>query len=361
MSKRARGRRRIAGVSSLITIQIFFTFPAQVSRMHIFAKQQLCVASIVAAVVLSACSSSTAVPRPPSAITIPSVSRDAQAGRPPAKGASWMRADTKRGALLYLADYVDSSVRVFTFPKGKLIGTLTGLNHPEGECVDAASNVWIANTGSSQIVEYAHGATKPSATLADPGYFPTGCAIDPKTGDLAVANVLTNMHNLPGNVALYKNASGTPSYYDTRDAGFYSVYFIAYDGKGNLFFDGTNGQPSDGSFIYGEVPKNSTNVKIVALDAPSIGFPGNVQWDGKHITVGDQDNAVVYQTKGSKVIGSTPLTGSTDVVGYAISGKTLVGPDTANSDAGFYSYPAGGSPQKTLGGFSDPIGAAISP
>ena len=45
-----------------------------------------------------------------------------------------------------------------------------------------------ANDGASQMVEYAHGGTSSIATLGDPSEYPEGCAVDPATGNLAVAN-----------------------------------------------------------------------------------------------------------------------------------------------------------------------------
>ncbi len=65
----------------------------------------------------------------------------------------------------------------------------------------------------------------------------------------------------------------------------------------------------------------------LTLNGATISFPGTVRWDGKHITVGDQDNAVIYQTSGSQIVGSTPLTGSSDVVQYSITGEKVVTPD----------------------------------
>ena len=40
-------------------------------------------------------------------------------------------------------------------------------------------------------MEYYYKGTKPVRTLSDPGYYTQGCAIDYKTGDLAVAIDLT--------------------------------------------------------------------------------------------------------------------------------------------------------------------------
>jgi hypothetical protein len=293
--------------------------------------------------------------------SVPSVERTAVRSGHPRAHVSYIEPNAKDGALLYIADYVASVVQIYSYPSAKPVGMLGGLSHPEGMCVDASANVWIANAGSSQITEYAHGATKPTKTLNDPGYFPVSCAVNPKTGDLIVGNVFSTRNSGPGSLAVYKNAGGTPTLYDTRSAGFYSIYFLAFDPAGNLFFDGTDAQPSDGQFVYGEVAKNSQTVKALALTGASIGFPGNVQWDGKEITVGDQDGSLIYRTKGAKITGVTALSGPLDVVGYWIDGKTVIAPDTENANAGYFPYPSGGPATKLLTGFSDPIAAVVSP
>jgi hypothetical protein len=78
------------------------------------------------------------------------------------------------------------------------------------------------------------------------------------------------------------------------------------------------------------------------------------------MTVGDQSNAVIYQTSGSKIIGRTPLRGSIDVVQFFIKGKGLIGPDAGNDSVEFFRYPTGGRAYKTWTGLTEPIGATIS-
>ncbi|HEY2473798.1 MAG TPA: hypothetical protein VGI19_03260 [Candidatus Cybelea sp.] len=71
-----------------------------------------------------------------------------------AGGKSWMTSHAK-GPLLYISDSVVNVVLVFTWPKLRLIGNLSGLHQPQGECVDASSKVWIANTNRSEMLEFA--------------------------------------------------------------------------------------------------------------------------------------------------------------------------------------------------------------
>jgi hypothetical protein len=93
-------------------------------------------------------------------------------------------ANAATSKLLYVSDISTDDVQIFTYPQGAPAGTLTGFDRPQGECVDAAGDVFVANTNASNIVEYAHGATTPVATLNDSGQFPVACAINPRNGEL---------------------------------------------------------------------------------------------------------------------------------------------------------------------------------
>ena len=59
--------------------------------------------------------------------------------------------------LIYVSNL--QNVKVYSYPAGKHVGTLAGLNSPNGECVDnSAGDVFIANQDT--IVEYKHGGKK---------------------------------------------------------------------------------------------------------------------------------------------------------------------------------------------------------
>jgi hypothetical protein len=259
----------------------------------------------------------------------------------PDRHASWMDLDAKKSILLYGAAFSTNDVDVYTYPKGKLVGTLTGFNEPQGECVDHAGNVFVANTGTSQIIEYAHGGTSPIATLNDPNQYPVSCSVDPSTGDLGVTNILSTSGG-PGSVSIYKKARGTPKTYS--DSNFARMDFLGYDNSGNLFVDGSN---SSASFRYAELPKGSKTFIDITLEK-TIGFPGDIQYDGTYTAIGDQGNANVYQTSGGTVVGTTTLGGAQQVGTFFILGDKILCPESCNGDVAIYAYPAGGAPIKTL-------------
>ena len=73
---------------------------------------------------------------------------------------SWVSPDAKRAPrLLFISDYGAGDVSIFSLPGLTLKGTLTGFSFPEGECSDASGNIWIANTGASQMLLYTRTGT----------------------------------------------------------------------------------------------------------------------------------------------------------------------------------------------------------
>ncbi len=269
-------------------------------------------------------------------------------------GRSWMNPAAKKSDLLYL-DSQAGDVYVYSYPKGVLMGTLTGLPDPQGECVDKKGDVFFTTFSSQEILEYAHGGTSPINTLSNPGEYMEGCSVDKTTGDLAAVDFEPSNGSGGGGVAIYTNASGSPTV--LTDTNLYLGYQIGYDNKGNIFVDGVD---SSRSFEFVELPKGSSSFTEISLGV-SITIPGGVQWDGKYLTVGDAKNGNIYQTNGAggKVEGTTSLSDSDGIFQYAIAGKRVVGPNAYSNSAGIWKYPKGGNPTMTLSG-SDPFGAAIS-
>jgi hypothetical protein len=292
---------------------------------------------------------------------------------------SWMSAEAAKSKdLLYVSDYsyYKNEVDVFSYPADKQVGTLTtDMLNPDGLCVDKKGDVWVVNNtpNANDVVEFAHGGTTPIATLVDPGESAISCAVDPASGDLAVTSG-TDIYSGAGGLAIYKGGKGTPAFYS--DTKMYEMFWCGYDNNGNLFVDG---QPSnDGSgFALAELPKGKKALTNITLTGGKINFPGQVQWDGKYLLVGDQEaqgngspqTSAVYETTGAggKIVKKITLKGSTDVSQYEVLGSTMLAPNSQDSSFGggdvlFYKYPAGGAATKKLNGsFDYPIGLVVSP
>jgi streptogramin lyase len=143
--------------------------------------------------------------------------------------------ELSRGDLIYVSSSYSFEVAMFTYPRGKQIGALTGLDGPQGMCAGKTGDVWVANTDGNNLIEYAHGGTSPIKTLLDTDYYPVGCSVDRATGNLAVSDVLSATDGA-GNVMVYKSASGSGTAYTVPNVE--RCYFVAYDDNGDLYVDG---------------------------------------------------------------------------------------------------------------------------
>jgi hypothetical protein len=283
---------------------------------------------------LAACSSSAGVP----AITL--------AGLQPA---SMMHVPLGKGpkALLYVSDDGTNEVRYFGWPKPKTsLGSLPGFSEPQGGCADTRGDIWMTSTGESNVLEY--NGTKKVRTLNDSGGYPIGCSFDTMNGDVAVSNIATTGAGA-GNVAIYKNAKGTPKVIVT--AGVRAVLWVQYDGSGNLFLSGEN--TSSGS-VLAEMPAGSTKFKIVCSNLAGVGRFGGLGWDGTYLVIGITGG--VARIKNCRIVGITRVPSDT----FFISGDRIVTVDPGSATVGIYLYPQGGKPIQTLTGFSEPIGVVVS-
>ncbi len=267
-----------------------------------------------------------------------------------------MAPDAKKNDLLYVSDAGTDDVYVYSYPQGALVGTLTGFTRPAGLCVDTAGDVYVTDLFAFQIVEYSHGGTTPIATLNDRRKEPGDCAFDPTTGNLAVTNVSSPYGN-PGNVAIYKRATGKPKLYKDSEISYYE--FCAYDDRGNLYVDGTNA----GEFALAEIPGGQMAFTNITVDK-SIAYAGALAWIRGDLAVGDYESKVIYEFSISGDSGTevraTHLKRSSFPIGFWIQGSTVIGPNDDSANVMFWRYPKGGFPFKTIGGLHNPWGSTVS-
>jgi DNA-binding beta-propeller fold protein YncE len=275
-----------------------------------------------------------------------------------------MAGDATSQDLFYISDRGTNDVYAYSYPQGKLEGTLTGFRSPAGLCVDKAGDIWVSEQESGKIKEYAHGGTRAIAVLDDPGEVPVSCAVDPTTGNLAVANYYRRKDQHHGNIAIFTDAKGKATFHSGL-IGLYG-YFCGYDDNGNLFIDGTSHMSA--GFLFEELAKGSARLRNITLSGGTIYFPGQVQWDGKYVAVGDQTYerklgaSAIFRTTGAggKIVSVTTLTGYGDVVEFWIERDTLVAPNYSARLALLYKYPAGGFPKRIITGLRQPFGAVVS-
>ncbi len=257
----------------------------------------------------------------------------------------------KGETLLYASLLGENAVDVYTYPAGEFVQALHDFSSVAGLCSNKSGDVFVVDE-SGPVDVYSHGGSAPIRRLTTAGA-PYGCAVDPVTGNLAVTNLSSH---LDGTISIYAKANGKPKSYFNKTVG--STYFCAYDDKGNLFIDGWS--RSD-EFIVLELRKGKQTFAILH-PVKSVSSPGGVQWDGKYVAFGDNGGGLVYRmTEIGDVKQTVTLYDGTDIEGFWLDGSTLIGPNAqSNGTIGFWHYPAGGTPTKTLAGFSYPIGATLS-
>jgi|SRR5579862_8284170 len=298
--------------------------------------------------------------------------------RPDARGVSRIAKGLTNQDLLYVSNG-NGTVSVYSYSDGTIVGVLTKFKQPQGMCSDRSGNAYIADYKARKVYEYAHGGTKPILVLNDPAYHPYACSINPRNGDVAVANA-TQSYDTPGSIRVYSPGSNkTVTYTATFDDHFIGC---AYDDHGDLFVvsDSYYYTYESGSFfVFYYLPKAAT--QLIKLDVPNPHYYSGweyqdvqaVAWDGRHwivesyeyldrydinvdVTyVGDTVLNSTYRYQGPiAVYRATRKAKATQVVAASssFSGKSAVD---------YWAYPAGGYPTQTITqDLDNPFGVAIS-
>ena len=189
------------------------------------------------------------------------------------------------GELIYVT--TSKAVIMLSYPQGNNVGSIPwSTQFDRGYiCSDPTSgNVFIpegSGGSDSKIYEYAHGATSPMATLSLPaGYTePTGCAVDPTTGNLAV-NINYGPYNR-GALLVYPGVQGAPVVYSDKQLTYF--YYPAYDDSGNLF---STSHGKEGGIRIAEIPAGQNQFTLIKFTNCTC-VPSKMQWDGSYLTFED--------------------------------------------------------------------------
>jgi DNA-binding beta-propeller fold protein YncE len=290
-----------------------------------------------------------------------------------------MLPEAKASNLLYVSNSGNGTVTAYSYKDGtnlKLVGTLS-IPEPTGVCSDKSGNVWIGSEHGHALHEYPHAATKPIQLLRLPRFGrPAGCAVDPTTGNLAVA--VNHPHaKFIGDYAkvlVYNKGTGYPEEYETP-AGFFAIYFIAFDGSGNLFADAT--LCASYSYCYGEVgppglfelKRGETAFSQLTLQGFALNQPTGLAWINPTLLVDDRNyesknTSVAYKvlvTNGKATLVQTlPLGKVYAANGVAVRSGVAIVADIEGQDVRTYSI-VDGSPVATLkNSISSPYAVTVS-
>lgn len=260
----------------------------------------------------------------------------------------------------YVFNEYGSYASVFNYPNGTgMVAQIQGLGG-QG-CTNATFGYgkkifWNAGRTNDVISEY----KVPQKFLRSLplGYeFTSSCAMN-AAGDLAVGVLISDSYGPGGQVIIFKNATGTGKVYPTPLA---REFFNGYDDQGNLY---ANGFDSGYNVALVELKKGTS--KFVSIKLPNTAeFPGSVQWDGKYVSMFDQETNETYQYTISGTTATLKNTiqfsGSSDCAQTWIVPNMMYCGDAGNNNGEVFKYPAGGAPIATFtGSFDLPLGVTAS-
>jgi DNA-binding beta-propeller fold protein YncE len=315
------------------------------------ASRSICAALISGALLVGCAATGADSPAPSKSVTSERHAR------------SWMLPEAARENLMYVSDPGSGNVMVYGYPPNglKFVGLLTGNEYPQGECVDASQNVWVAagaTSASFVLYRYPHAATSPDAVLSDPAGAPYGCAVNRANGNLAVTATSEGGPSLP--IAIYSQAKGKPKLYSYP---YLYGRYLTYDDKGNLFVVGI---ANDDNLKLVELPKGGSALQLITVPQ-SFKIAGGIAWDGTYIVIADAGTATVYRFtihgSSAREVDAFPVTGANTIEQLTVDGDRALVPSIVTHGSGVVSlfrYPAGGERIRTLRNFSQPYAAVIS-
>jgi hypothetical protein len=269
------------------------------------------------------------------------------------------------GPTIAISDSQNDFVDLFT-AAGTQVAQLTGFNVPSGMASDIKGALYVADQGNSRVQIYAAGFASPPTTLSDPGQYPLGVDSFANGTYIAVTNQVTTADG-PGSVSIFKGSTllRTITYSNLQQA-----LFCAFDGKGNLYVDGLDG---NGNVVIGEISHaTSGGSRFEPLTTTNaIGFAAGIQvTTSGQIAIEDagKQDIYTYNPPSGGSLGAptqiTSLGASHEPITFAFTKNmtNLYAADNANSQDAFgYAYPTGGTPASTIRVGGIPFGTAVIP
>jgi hypothetical protein len=322
-------------VDSRKTIPIENSFPV-VFYKESFVNYRSMIAALAAGAILAGCGQASA---PTQGDVLAAVLKATQLNKPQTLVGHTLPRGTRHD-LVYVAG--GGTLYAYAFPNIQKSPVATISVIARGLCSDADGYLWASVQDPPEMLKYRHGGTKQTAQLTKGLSKPSGCSVDPTSGDLAVVNEATS--SKPTFLAVYRNGKGSPDIY--RDSNFAEFVYCAYDSTGNLVIQGVEAG-SKGDTTYDELAEGSQTLQSVDLTYSEV--PGGVQWDGSNFAVSYLDSDIIYRY--SIANGQATLTAQTQLavrgdVGiqqFGVQGAyvaAVTGPTNDNQIA-TYPYPSG--------------------
>ena len=290
----------------------------------------------------------------------------------------WISPDAAKGkSLLFVTNETTLGsvyVNVLSMPDLIIQGRAGGFKSAEGACADRNGQIWVADVEAGIITRWSR-TLQMTGELDDNYGYPWSCAVDPTTGNLAVANI-AGLSSDPGNVVIYAHARGSGK--PIRNPKQFMYQWLGYDTSGHIWVDGYNTM-SPSNFILSSC--SASTCSTIHITGGKINSAGFVQWAAglRSWYVADRDGcgnlSCIYPVSARGALG-TPIilkdpTGQI-VFNFALNQGVITNAKRPVIAAGFtdsigggvnglglWSFPAGGKPTHNNDAL-DPFGAAIS-
>jgi len=265
-----------------------------------------------------------------------------------------------RSEVVYVSDYENSSISCFD-PSGNVIGQLTsrdGLFYPQGISVSGGI-LYVANTGSSSVLEFKGCSGTLVRTLNDPEGAPVDVAAS-HDGHVYVSNIRSSSG--PGNISVYTAGGVNPSGSLSAGSNESENFFLATDAKNDVLSTWMDSNGAGHVQCYPSPPVSPGVDQGIVL-----GFPGGIKVAANGtLAVGDQRTGIDIFAGGNCGSGGWSSTGSIssapdDWVDIALnSAASLVNrTDISSHNANQLTFPGGTLNQQFITGFLEPIGVAV--
>lgn len=156
----------------------------------------------------------------------------------------WMSVDAGKMPLVYVSDAENSVINVYPNNGSQNpapVGQITsGLNGPQSLAVDAAGNLYVANTAGNTVTEYAPGSVIPSYTYSNSINQPSDVAVD------AAGNVYVTM--FPGYLLKFPQKSQNAALL-INDTGSEFFYGVTVGKTGIIYVSANTGASGPGGVI----------------------------------------------------------------------------------------------------------------
>jgi hypothetical protein len=265
---------------------------------------------------------------------------------------SWMTRPDGLTPLAYISDFLANNVTVFDL-NGTIRGQIGGLSNPGGLFVDSKRNLWVANGGANNVLEFARGATMPFNTLNDPGAGPLDVTMCPN-GTVYVAGSTSAAIEVYPRGSINPTRSLTYPGANQNDA-------LTCDAEGNVF-------ATIVISFHGGVVEFPRGKQHGATQLPiSLGGPGGIKPDNAgNLLVDDQTAQTITEyTEAGSPTGNAIHT-AYDCIKFGVTrNNKVVGcavyVSSGTSEGQSYTFPGGTMRQTYSSSFMLPYGFAFDP